>query len=104
VAVVALVAFYNAQFAFSFLPLTEGWFSLYALLIRDGHVPYRDFYLYLTPLYPLLMAGMTALLGDTFFALRLAGVAIVAVMALLLYLILTHRFRHSTSALAAVVA
>jgi len=34
------------------LPITEGWFSAYAHLIINGKMPYRDFYLYLTPFYP----------------------------------------------------
>src|SRR5262249_52748544 len=43
---------YNLLFFNRYLPLTEGWFSLYARLIRDGQTPYRDFCLFLPPLYP----------------------------------------------------
>lgn len=102
--VVAIIGLYNSLFAFSFLPLTEGWFSVYAHLILDGKMPYRDFYLYLTPLYPMLMAAIIGLLGDSFLMLRLLGVLIVVAIAVLLYLVLARSFRPSSSMIASIVA
>jgi hypothetical protein len=36
-----------------YLPIQEGWFHYYAKLMLDGKIPYKDFYLFLQPLYPL---------------------------------------------------
>ena len=46
------LAIYQILYVNAFYPITEGWFSEYAHLIRTGAVPYRDFSLLLTPLYP----------------------------------------------------
>ena len=102
--VITVIGMYNALFAFSFLPLTEGWFSAYAHLILDGKVPYRDFYLYLTPFYPMAFAAVVWLFGDSFFALRIVGIFIILSIAVLLYLILAKRFRPASSMVASIVA
>jgi hypothetical protein len=102
--VVSVVGFYNALFAFSYLPLTEGWFSAFAHLILEGKMPYRDFYLYLTPFYPMALAAVIGLFGDSFFALRVVGVCIVVAIAVLLYLILAKSFRPASSMVAAITA
>lgn len=102
--VIAVVGLYNTLFAFSFLPLTEGWFSAYAHLILDGKLPYRDFYFYLTPFYPMALAAVIGLLGDSFFALRVVGVFIIVAIAVLLYLILARRFRPAPSMVASIAA
>jgi len=102
--VITVIGLYNALSAFSFLPLTEGWFSAYAHLILDGKVPYRDFYLYLTPFYPMAFAAVVGLFGDSFFALRIVGIFIILSIAVLLYLILTRRFRPASSMVASIVA
>ena len=65
--VVSIVLFYNYLYSFSFLPITEGWFTVFAKLMNNGLVPYNDFYLYLTPLYPLIIANFILLFGDSFF-------------------------------------
>jgi len=104
VGVIAVIGFYNALSAFSFLPLTEGWFSAYAHLILDGQVPYRDFYLYLTPFYPMVFAAVVGLFGDSFLALRIVGILIILSIAVLLYLILAKRFRPASSMVASIVA
>lgn len=104
VGVITVIGLYNAFFAFSFLPLTEGWFSAYAHLILDGKMPYRDFYLYLTPFYPMALAAVVGLLGDSFFVLRVVGVFIIVAIAVLLYLILAKRFSPASSMVASIVA
>lgn len=58
---VSIVLFYNYLYSFSFLPITEGWFTVFAKLMNNGLVPYNDFYLYLTPLYPLIIANFILL-------------------------------------------
>lgn len=102
--IVLVVAGYNALFAFSFLPLTEGWFSAYAHLILEGRVPYRDFYLYLTPAYPMALAAFIGVFGDSIWALRLGGVLVVLAIALLLYRVLANRFRPGPAMFATIVA
>ena len=82
----SIVLLYNYLYSFSYLPMTEGWFTVYAKLMNNGLVPYRDFYLYLTPLYPLLIANFILLFGDSFFALRLLGFLITLIITTLLFL------------------
>jgi hypothetical protein len=102
--VILVLGLYNTAFSFSFLPITEGWFSAYAHLMLDGKVPYRDFYLYLTPFYPMALAGIHWLFGDSFLVLRLIGMLVIISIAVLLYLILAKRFSPSSSMLASITA
>lgn len=102
--VLVVVFWYNYLFAFSFFPVTEGWFSSYAHLILGGKMPYRDFYLYITPLYPMAVAAVVWLLGDSFFVLRLVGVFIILAIATLLYLILAKRFSPASSMVSSIAA
>lgn len=102
--VVLIIVFYNYFFIFSFLPLTEGWFSAYAHLILDGQMPYKDFYLYLTPFYPMLLAAIIGLFGESFFVLRVFGLIIIVFIAITLYKILAKRFSPPAAMIATVVA
>lgn len=104
VGLILVMGLYNAFFSFSFLPITEGWFSAYAHLILDAKVPYRDFYLYLTPFYPMALAAIIGLFGDSFLILRLVGVLVSIMIAVLLYLILAKRFSSSSSMFASITA
>ena len=104
VGVIAVIGFYNMLYAFSFFPLTEGWFSAYAHLILDGKIPYRDFYMFLTPFYPMALAAVVDLFGESFFVLRVVGILIVISIAVLLYLILARRFSPSASMVATITA
>jgi hypothetical protein len=104
IGVIAVIGFYNVLFAFSFFPLTEGWFSAYAHLILDGKIPYRDFYMLLTPLYPMALSAVVGLFGESFFVLRVVGILIVISIAVLLYLILARRFSPSASMVASITA
>ena len=104
VGVVAVIGLYNALFAFSFLPITEGWFSAYAHFILEGKVLYRDVYLYLTPFYPMALSAVIWLFGDSFLVLRVIGIFIIITVAVLLYLILAKRFSPSSSMVATIAA
>ena len=104
IGVILVLGLYNTAFSFSFFPITEGWFSVYAHLMLDGKVPYRDFYLYLTPFYPMALAGIHWLFGDSFLVLRLVGMLVIISIAVLLYLILAKRFSPSSSMLASITA
>ena len=104
ISAIAVIGLYNAFFAFSFLPITEGWFSAYAHLILEGKVLYRDLYLYLPPFYPMAFSAVVWLFGDSFFVLRLIGVFFIVAIAALLYLILAKRFSPSSSMVATITA
>lgn len=90
---VSIVLFYNYLYSFSFLPITEGWFTVYGKLINNGMIPYRDFYLYLTPFYPLFIGQFIEIFGDSFFALRLLGFLVTLLITSLLFFILSKRFK-----------
>jgi hypothetical protein len=102
--VIFVIGLYNSLFAFSFFPLTEGWFSAYAHQILEGKVLYRDLYLSLTPLYPMALSAIVWTFGESFFILRMIGVFIILAIFSLLYLILAKRFSPSSSMLAAITA
>ena len=74
------------------LPLTEGWFSVFARLVLDNKIPYRDFILYLPPFYVWLMALVHYVFGDSFWVLRIFGALIAALIFLALFAILRSRF------------
>jgi hypothetical protein len=95
---------YNLLFNFNFLPLTEGWFSSYAQLIINGKVPYRDFYLYLTPLYVWLISLITYIFGSSLFALRVFGVLITCSIGFLLFKIFKFKFSPAASFVGATIA
>ena len=92
IALLAIVSYYNFYSNFHFLPITEGWFSVYANLVLDGKAPYKDFYLYLTPLYTWIIASIQYFFGPSFFALRVFGFFVIALMALVLFSILKRIF------------
>lgn len=104
VSVCLVITVYNLLFFNKYLPLSEGWFSVYAYLIAQGQMPYRDFYLLLTPLYPLQLAAFSAVFGYSFFALRTAGILVVLCLALTLYVFLGKRFAPSSAAFATIVS
>ncbi len=102
-----LIAFllgYNLLFNFSFLPLTEGWFSSYAHLVISGKVPYKDFYLYLTPLYVWIISLITYIFGTSLFALRVFGLLITCSIGLLLFKIFRFKFSPAASFVGATIA
>lgn len=92
IALLAIASYYNFFSNFHFLPITEGWFSVYANLILDGKVPYRDFYLYLTPLYTWIIAFIQYLFGPSLFSLRILGFFVIGLMAFVLFRILKRIF------------
>lgn len=93
ISAVSIVLFYNYLYSFSFLPITEGWFTVYGKLINEGMTPYKDFYLYLTPLYPLFIAQFIEVFGESFIALRLLGFFITLLITSSLFIILSNRFK-----------
>ena len=98
-----IVLLYNYLYSFSYLPITEGWFTVYAKLMNNGMVPYKDFYLYLTPLHPLIISKFILLFGDSFFALRIFGFFITLIITTLLFIILSKRFKPIPSMFSSIV-
>ncbi|NDH67385.1 MAG: hypothetical protein EBY22_05655, partial [Gammaproteobacteria bacterium] len=92
------ILIYNLIWFNRFLPLTEGWFSTYAQLILSGKLPYRDFYLFLPPLYPLTIAGIMAIFGPQLIILRIVGIGLILVMSGTLYALLARFFSQRISA------
>lgn len=100
---VVIIAIYNLITFNRFFPITEGWFSVYGNLILQGKTPYKDFYFFLTPLYPLTIAGFTAIFGTSLIFLRILGVLLMLLMFSTIYLIFARFFKHVVAALAAVI-
>ena len=94
-AVIAVAAMYHLVFFNRVFPIQEGWFSCIAHEMLSGRTPYKDFYLFLQPLYPLEITGLTSLFGDSFITFRIVGMVerllLVAILYLMLKRILTAR-------------
>jgi hypothetical protein len=102
-ACIAPLALYQALYVNGFYPITEGWFSEYAHLIRAGAVPYRDFSLLLTPLYPLQLAAFQALFGEGIRSLNVLGIFVTCAIAIALFDLLRNFFNPWICALAAAI-
>ena len=89
---VAIVAVFNLIFYDHYAPLPEGWFSVYADLIRKGQLPYRDIYFFLPPVFPLFITAVQAVLGPEIIMLRLVGVLIILICTGALFKILHECF------------
>lgn len=57
-----------------YLPVQEGWFQYDVLLIDNGKLPYRDFYLHIQPLYLYMIYALEKIFGPYFIYLRAYGV------------------------------
>ena len=94
---------YQLSYAFRFFPITEGWFAVYAWLLRLGYMPYRDFSLLITPLYSLQIAVLQTVFGEDLMYLRVAGIFITSMIGLVLWGILKRFFSSWISAYAATI-
>lgn len=83
--VLFLAVFYSFYWNRSFAPNVEGWFEYYAVRMNDGQVPYRDFYLFTTPLFPLLLQVLFSLFDRPFMVSHLMGVVVNVASALCIY-------------------
>jgi hypothetical protein len=87
-AVISITAIYHLIFFNRVFPIQEGWFSCLAHEILLGRIPYKDFHLFLQPVYPFEIAGLTFLFGDSFIIFRIVGLVerlfLVAVLFLML--------------------
>jgi len=87
-----VIAVYNGLFFNRYLPITEGWFSVYAHYILNGAIPYRDFHFFLPPLYPSIIAAFTYIFGAGFLALRVLGIAVTLSITAMLFLLFSRLF------------
>jgi hypothetical protein len=86
------IGVYSALFYNRYLPLTEGWFSVYARYMLNGAIPYRDFHFFLPPLYPLILTIFTHIFGAGFLALRVLGIAVTLSITTMLFLLFSRLF------------
>ena len=89
---VIVIGLYNLLFFNKYFPLSEGWFSVFAVRMIDGAVPYRDFHFFLPPLYPLILEIFIRLFGPDFIYLRLFGISVILSMTTILFLLFSRLF------------
>lgn len=89
--VIGVVLSYNLKMWNNFFPITEGWFSVYANLILNAKVPYKDFYLLLPPLYPIILALIIKIFGNQIIVLRILGLGVILVISSSMFYILKTR-------------
>lgn len=87
-----------------YLPVQEGWFQFYVQEIMNGKVMYRDFYMFIQPLYTYQMAFITNIFGNDFIVYRLYGIFERIIIGSVLYVILNYFFRPKYSFIAAVTS
>lgn len=83
---------YNLLFFNKYFPLSEGWFSVFAVYMLDGAVPYRDFHFFLPPAYPLILSGFIRIFGADFIYLRIFGIFIILSMTTVLFFLFSRLF------------
>ena len=98
-----IVGVYNLLFFNRFFPITDGLWSLTARYILSGKMPYRDFHVYVPPLFPLKIAGFVSLFGYDFIYLRILGIFAMLAMTTLLFLIFVRFVPAYTSAIVTVL-
>lgn len=87
-----------------FLPIQEGWFNYYSLLMtKYGKLPYKDFYFYLQPL-PLMIVQLITKFSDHFILLRYYGIIERCVLIIALYYLLSRVFSPAGTFLGVVAA
>lgn len=86
------------------MPISEGWYTEFAWQMNHGKVPYRDFALLFPPVYPMIVSVITGLFGYDIIVLRLFGVAVFFLEAVLIYRILSRLFSSNLAAMASIPA
>lgn len=97
-------AFINFYLSSKFFPLTEGWFSETAMYILDGQIMYKDFAMYIPPVFPMLIAGLIKIFGYSFMVLRIYGILERLVLFLFIYLLLRKFFNTKISIIALLIS
>jgi hypothetical protein len=99
----AVVLAFNLVFFNRYFPVQEGWFFATAHEILAGRRPYRDFYLFLQPIYPLVIATLAKLFGYHFIVLRIWGLIERLLLTWLVFLLLAKVFRPWVTLVAVIV-
>ncbi len=99
-----LLAGYNLFLCNKFFPVTEGWFSEYAMYILDGQIMYKDFFMYIPPLYPLIIAFLIKIFGNYYLVLRIYGIVERLILVLIVWLILKHYFSNKSCFISILIA
>lgn len=86
-----------------YLPLQEGWFTVFAQSIIAGKVPYRDFYLFIPPVYAYVTVALVKTFGTSFIVFRTWGVVERILLAGALYLVLERPFKARSAAIATII-
>lgn len=79
-----------------------GWFELYAVQMTQGQLPYRDFFLFTTPLFPAALAGWFKLTGASMVSSFAFGALLRAVVTTAVYAWVRRLGAHAVPALIAV--
>jgi hypothetical protein len=87
-----VIGVYNALLFNRYCPLSEGWFSVFADQILKGQLPYRDFHLFLPPLYPYIIASFIDIFGYSVILLRIFGFVLILATTVILFLLLARLF------------
>lgn len=101
--VIAVVGSYMIYLADKTLPSSEGYLQYCAKCINSGDIVYQDFEYLFTPIYLYFLAAYTRLFGYSIYALRVLGVIIFILLALVIYLILTRLFSPEISVISCIV-
>lgn len=101
---VVVIGAYNALLFNRYLPMCEGWHSVYAHYILNGAVPYRDFHFFLPPLYPLMVAAFTGIFGPDLIFLRIFGIAVIISLTITLFLLFLRLFPAYIACTASIVS
>ncbi|GBL44286.1 hypothetical protein SFMTTN_0081 [Sulfuriferula multivorans] len=99
-----VIGVFNLLIFNRYFPLSEGWWETYGYLYNLGLKPYHDFDLAFTPLFTIINGYLLDIFGDSFFYLRLFGVAVYLLAILCLQLFLEQFFSAKASAISVIVA
>lgn len=89
---VVLIGSFNMLLIRNFFPITEGWFQDWSRYIGEGKIPYRDFYLYIPPVFVYIAHIINIVSGGLYIALRVYGVIERVLLVLVCYKILRRFF------------
>lgn len=72
-----MVTFFAYQLSYfnRFLPIQDGWFIEYAKQISEGKIIYKDFQVFVQPIYVLIFSWLADLFGYSFIVFRYYGLA-----------------------------
>lgn len=84
-------------------PLTGGFYSVAAKSMSAGLLPYKDFQLLFPPVYVYIVHFITSIFGYDFIALRIFGVVLFAIEALLLFIALNKLFNEEAALFGSIV-